>query len=56
MPDSYCNNYCNVADKGHEIETPPAPEAPTGQRVINQWAIEELNLGPHAYQACALTT
>src|SRR6478672_9423419 len=21
-----------------------------------QWAIEELNLGPHAYQACALTT
>jgi hypothetical protein len=20
------------------------------------WAIEELNLGPHAYQACALTT
>jgi hypothetical protein len=22
----------------------------------DQWAIEELNLGPHAYQACALTT
>ena len=21
-----------------------------------RWAIEELNLGPHAYQACALTT
>ena len=21
-----------------------------------KWACEELNLGPHAYQACALTT
>jgi integrase len=23
---------------------------------LSQWACEELNLGPHAYQACALTT
>ena len=27
-----------------------------GIRMGSQWAIEELNLGPHAYQACALTT
>ena len=25
-------------------------------RTTSIWAIEELNLGPHAYQACALTT
>ena len=30
--------------------------APAGLWVLFQWAIEELNLGPHAYQACALTT
>ena len=23
---------------------------------VYQWALEELNLRPHAYQACALTT
>jgi hypothetical protein len=23
---------------------------------LGKWACEELNLGPHAYQACALTT
>ena len=27
-----------------------------GKALPHQWAIEELNLGPHAYQACALTT
>jgi hypothetical protein len=25
-------------------------------RCCDEWASEELNLGPHAYQACALTT
>ena len=28
----------------------------TALLAISVWACEELNLGPHAYQACALTT
>ena len=37
-------------------KSPVRAEAPTGQSLPHEWAIEELNLGPHAYQACALTT
>ena len=41
------------------VEMRSAPLAsPTASGAITsvEWACEELNLGPHAYQACALTT
>ena len=52
-------------DTAYTTTNPPRPES-TGGRVMSlllnvlrffrEWACEELNLGPHAYQACALTT
>jgi hypothetical protein len=37
------------------IHTKAPPQTATGP-CVTQWAWEELNLRPHAYQACALTT
>jgi integrase len=40
----------------HKREIPPSAVTPSGISRLAGWACEELNLGPHAYQACALTT
>jgi hypothetical protein len=42
--------YFTVFSKAIENE-----KAPLGEGLF-RWAREELNLRPHAYQACALTT
>ena len=39
--------------KPKDTKKPPLKGA---KSYLLEWAIEELNLGPHAYQACALTT
>ena len=41
---------------GQDAETPLKDVSSSGAISSDSWACEELNLGPHAYQACALTT
>ena len=46
------------ASSTSDLPVAPAQSAPETEvsRAAGKWAKEELNLRPHAYQACALTT
>ena len=47
--------YTAASTRMPPVRTPRPPKR-SGARIHRKWAWEELNLRPHAYQACALTT
>ena len=53
-----CTAHMQRAPTAHRIEDPRTckKEMPRATKSKIWWAEEDLNLRPHAYQACALTT
>jgi hypothetical protein len=62
-PDDICHTNIAVAQPSSAVDVAPGTTngqlrtlCETARYPVLEWACEELNLGPHAYQACALTT